>query len=75
MGHINHCDWSIMLGKIEYGLNNTLHLTTKVSPSKLLFGVEQRCEEIDELTEYLEEKLDVNSNVIWMRFGHLHLMQ
>lgn len=52
-----HSDWRNQLTQVEYAMNNTNHTTTGVSASKLLFGVEQRGEQIDGLTEYLEEKL------------------
>lgn len=51
-------DWYLQLSKIEYALNNTVHTTTGVTPSVLLFGTEQRGCIIDELSEYLEEKED-----------------
>lgn len=37
-------------------MNNTDHTVTKTSPSKLLFGVEQRGKVVDEFTEYLDYK-------------------
>lgn len=51
-----HADWSHTIHKAEYILNNTVHTTTKDTPSTLLFGVAQRGETIDELTEHLEER-------------------
>lgn len=53
---INHSDWSNLLTQVEYGMNNTIHGTTKQSPSQLLFGVEQRGKIVDELTEYLDAR-------------------
>lgn len=53
---IDHADWSNKLSQVEYALNNTVQKSIKQTPSKLLFGIEQRGEIVDELTEYLEEK-------------------
>lgn len=50
-------DWSRVLGKVEYALNNSVSSVTKVSPSVLLFGVSQRGPIIDPMSEYLDEKL------------------
>lgn len=50
---INHADWSQKLSQIEYAMNNSAHATTKETPSKLLFGVEQKGRMIDGLTEFL----------------------
>lgn len=52
---IDHSDWVKQLSNVEFSLNNTVHCTTKQTPSKMLFGVEQRGENIDELTEYLQD--------------------
>lgn len=51
---IDHADWSNRLLAVEYAMNNSKHSTTKETPCKLLFGVEQRGEVIDELTEFLK---------------------
>lgn len=53
---ISHADWCKKIPSVEYALNNTIHATTKQIPSKLLFGVIQRGQLVDELTEYLDEK-------------------
>ena len=53
---IQHSDWSKLLRKVEYALNNSIHASTRQTPCKLLFGVDQRGREIDILTEYLDEK-------------------
>lgn len=50
---IEHSDWVKQLSGVEFAINNTIHCTTKQTPSKMLFGAEQRGEIIDELTEYL----------------------
>lgn len=52
---IDHSDWVQQLSSVEFAVNNTVHCTTKQTPSKLLFGVEQRGRVIDELSEYLRE--------------------
>lgn len=51
---IQHADWAKKLPSIEFAINNSIHRSTGKTPSKLLFGVEQRGTIIDELTEYLE---------------------
>lgn len=51
---INHADWSRLLSRVEYAINNSVHSSTQETPSKLLFGVTQRGPEIDKLTELLE---------------------
>lgn len=52
---IEHSDWVKKLSNVEFAVNNTVHCTTKQTPSKMLFGAEQRGEIIDELTEHLRE--------------------
>lgn len=54
---VTHEDWVNFLERVEYSINNTVHSTTKETPSKLLFGVAQRGEFIDRFTEYLETKV------------------
>ncbi|XP_036346535.1 uncharacterized protein K02A2.6-like, partial [Rhagoletis pomonella] len=54
---IDHADWTAKLSQVEYALNNTVHSTTKHTPSDLLFGVNQRGCIVDEFTECTEEKL------------------
>lgn len=51
---LNHADWSKRLLQVEAAMNNSVHSIIKQTPSKLLFGVEQRGDFIDELTEYLD---------------------
>ena len=53
---IAHSDWSQKLLEVEYALNNSVHSTTKHTPSELLFGVQQKGPVVDDLTEYLGEK-------------------
>lgn len=51
---------------------NTIHATTRKSPSMLLFGVEQRGRVVDELTEFLEEKTSTEAcNLEEIRFEAL----
>lgn len=52
---IDHSDWVKKFSCVKFALNNTVHCSTKQTPSKLLFGMEQRDEIIDELSEYLRE--------------------
>lgn len=53
---VSHSDWTKMLEQTEFALNNSVHTTTKKTASQLLFGVDQRGEVIDELTEFLQDK-------------------
>lgn len=55
---IEHSDWANKLSEVEYAINNTTHSSTKESPSKLLFGVDQRGKVVDELTEYLDDRFN-----------------
>lgn len=52
---ISHADWKKKLSDVEFALNNTVHCTTKQTPSRMMFGIEQRGKVVDELTEYLHE--------------------
>lgn len=47
--------WYRMLADVEFALNNTIQKSTGTTPSKLLFGVNQRGNTKDELAEYLEQ--------------------
>jgi len=51
--------WFKVLPEIEFALNNTTSKTTGETPSKLLFGVNQRGKNIDAIKEYLEENVNV----------------
>lgn len=53
---MNHSDWTKMLSEIEFALNNSVHSSTRNTPSRLLFGVDQRGKIIDYMTEYLQNK-------------------
>lgn len=61
-GHIRH-----KLMDAEYALNNSVHSTTKKTPSEMLFGVNQRGKVIHELTEYLDELREPTHNLIGIR--------
>lgn len=54
---VQHADWSKILPRVEYALNNSVHCSTKRTPSELLFGVTQRGREVDSLTEHLDSKV------------------
>lgn len=53
--------WYRVLGEVEYALNNSTHKTTKETPSKLLFGVKQRGEIVDGVSDYLDDHLPVET--------------
>ncbi|KAL0117611.1 hypothetical protein PUN28_008779 [Cardiocondyla obscurior] len=52
--------WYKIIWDIEFALNNTIHKTTRETPSKLLFGVEQKGKIIDAIREYLNLNLADN---------------
>lgn len=56
---VNRADWKQKLSEVEFAMNNTVHCATKQTPTKMLFGVEQRGKIVHELTEYLNEKYSV----------------
>lgn len=64
---INHADWSHKLSQVEYAINNSIHRTTKRTPSELLFGVNQRGQIVDELTEYLDDKFQSERDLASIR--------
>lgn len=53
-------NWTKVLSNVEYAMNNHVSKSTKFTPSILLFGTEQKGKDIDVLTEYLQEKNDIN---------------
>lgn len=61
---IEHSDWVHKISQVEFAMNNTVHCTTKQTPSRMLFGVEQKGDIIDKVTEHLldrfERKEDLN---------------
>ncbi len=52
---INNADWKKKLTAVEFTINNTVHCASKQTQSQLLFGAEQRAEQVDELTKYLHD--------------------
>lgn len=60
--------WYKILFDVEFAINNTVHKVTGETPSKLLFGVDQRGKVIDKIQEYLEDKVtDNNRDLICLR--------
>lgn len=58
--------WHKLLNRVEFALNNSVHSSTRQTPSKLLFGVSQRGPIVDELAEFLDgelvvDRVDLNS--------------
>lgn len=53
--------WYKVVGDVEFALNNTLHKSSFETPSKLLFGINQRGTLIDVLGEYLQQSQDKKS--------------
>ncbi|XP_052855249.1 uncharacterized protein LOC128264009 [Drosophila gunungcola] len=51
----NNVHWDNVIKQVEHALNNTVHRSIRQIPSKMLFGVEQRGQIIDELRDKLEE--------------------
>jgi len=45
-----------MLAEAEFAINNTTSKSTGYTPSRLLFGIDQRGPNIDGIKEYIEEK-------------------
>lgn len=50
---VTYVDWVKNLGKVEFAINNTVNRSIGMTPSQALFGVGQRGETVDRLTEYL----------------------
>lgn len=50
--------WDEQLNQVQYVLNNTVNKSTGTTPSKLLFGVNQRGKVVDSLSDYLNEVLE-----------------
>lgn len=48
-------DWHKSLGEIEFAINNMINRSTGETPSRLLFGVEQRGKIVDSLKEYVQD--------------------
>ncbi|XP_037939272.1 uncharacterized protein LOC119672324 [Teleopsis dalmanni] len=52
---LEHADWVKQLLKIEFAINNSVNRSIGLTPSQALFGINQRGETVDKLTEYLDE--------------------
>jgi len=52
--------WYKVLSTVEFAINNSVHKTTNETPSKLLFGVDQRGKIVDAIREYLETNVTNN---------------
>lgn len=55
--------WVEVLDEVEYALNNTIVKSTKTTPSKLLFGIEQRGQVHDKIAEFLSEFVWVGDEI------------
>lgn len=55
---VNHSDWTRFL---YIYINNSIHSSTRQSPCMLLYGVPQRGPDVDDLIEYLEEQIPLES--------------
>lgn len=64
---ISHANWAHKLQDTEYALNNSVHSTTRKTPSEMLFGVNQRGKLVDELIEYLDELREPKSDLVGIR--------
>lgn len=53
---IEHSNWVAKIKDVEFAINNTSNRCTGESPSVLLFGINQRGQIVDPLTELLEEQ-------------------
>ncbi|KAL4084425.1 hypothetical protein QTP88_028247 [Uroleucon formosanum] len=52
-------EWDKVLYKVEFAINNTVHRSTRQTPSRLLFGINQVGDVSDELRHVIEE---INEN-------------
>jgi len=60
---INQADWYKLINKVEHSFNNSVHSSTLKTPSMILFGVDQKGPIVDELYEYLDNKLNKDKNI------------
>lgn len=58
---MHQSDWYKLIPRVEYALNNSVHSSTRCTPSMLLFGTDQRGPILDDLTEYLQTRLSPGS--------------
>ena len=52
--------WYKILKIVENSMNNTVTRSTKLTPSRLLFGVDQRGEPINDVKEFIENQIQEN---------------
>lgn len=52
--------WKSCLGLVQYVINNTIHASTKTSPSKLLLGYDQRNHSDTEITRYVRKLASID---------------
>lgn len=55
---VQHADWTKLLSKVEGAMNNSVHKSTGLAASEVLFGVMQRGEIVDRLSEYVDAKVN-----------------
>lgn len=53
--------WPKVVNEVEYAINNCIHKTTGETPSKMLFGVDQRGKFSDEIKEFVENEINKTS--------------
>lgn len=56
-------DWKKNLSKMQYIVNNTYHSAIKTSPSKLMFGLEQRNHADFPLAQYTKSLTEIDSDL------------
>lgn len=54
--------WNMYIDKIQYVMNNTYHTALKASPSKLLFGYDQRNHTDSQMVQYLNKLANIELN-------------
>ncbi|XP_011864419.1 PREDICTED: uncharacterized protein LOC105560157 [Vollenhovia emeryi] len=59
--------WDRVLDKIEFSINNTVCRVTGETPTRLLFGIEQRGPANDSLREIIEENVHIERNLDALR--------
>ncbi|XP_011859081.1 PREDICTED: uncharacterized protein K02A2.6-like [Vollenhovia emeryi] len=59
--------WDRVLDKIEFSINNTVCRVTGETPTRLLFGIEQRGHANDSLREIIERNVNVERNLDALR--------
>lgn len=61
--------WEEVLNTVEFALNNTINRTTGNTPSKLLFGVDQRGQVVYPIRDFLESEDNYDLNGIRVEAG------